>query len=127
MNFDSGTSDVQKMEKEKDVEGLIKALGYEKDWHVREYAVRAFGEISDNRTVEPLIRQLSDNDKDVRKKAARTLVLLYNGRGADQRTKQAILAVRATITKSHVDRSWVSSTDCTSGHNDTGIGESFPL
>jgi len=53
---------VQRMEKKRDVEGLIKALKYE-DSIVRLRAVRALGKIGDARAVGPLIQALEDKDK----------------------------------------------------------------
>jgi len=46
------------MKAKKDVEGLIKALNYERDHDVRMGAAEALGEIGDKRAVEPLIQAL---------------------------------------------------------------------
>lgn len=65
---------VDKLEKRKDVEGLIRALGYEKDWDskfIRSGAARALGVIRDARAVKPLIQALKDED--VREAAAGAL------------------------------------------------------
>jgi len=49
---------VRRMKVKKDVEGLIKALNYERDHDVRMGAAEALGEIGDKRAVEPLIQAL---------------------------------------------------------------------
>lgn len=54
------------------VKKLIKNLKDE-DWHVREKAAKALGEIKDERTVEPLITALKDEHFHVRRKAALVL------------------------------------------------------
>jgi|GEM_PF-429122 len=56
---------VEKLWTKGDVEGLIKALGYEKNPHVREHAASALGKIGDERAVEPLIKRLADGDRGV--------------------------------------------------------------
>jgi hypothetical protein len=43
MIFGSGTPDVQKMKENRDVEGLIKALGYEQGLSMRDDAAIAHG------------------------------------------------------------------------------------
>jgi len=68
-----GPPNVEKMKARRDVKGLIRALGYKKDWEVRAAAARALGGIKDPRAVEPLIAALKDEDSDVRKAAARAL------------------------------------------------------
>ena len=65
-----GPPNIEKMTAKRDVEGLIKALGHQKDVSVRKAAVIALGEIQDARVVEPLIAALKDSDKDVRGQAA---------------------------------------------------------
>jgi len=52
---------VEKMEKKRDVEGLIKALKH-KDWTIRTGAIEALSRIRDARTVEPLIQTLKDGN-----------------------------------------------------------------
>jgi len=51
---------IEKLKTKGNVKGLIKALGYEKDWRVREAAAKALGEIGDHRALEPLINALED-------------------------------------------------------------------
>jgi len=46
---------IKKMKAKKDVEGLIKALDYKKDYDVISDAILALGELRDKRAVEPLI------------------------------------------------------------------------
>lgn len=55
-----GPPDVAKMKAKKDIKGLVKALGYQRDFHVREDAAKALGGIGDSRAVEPLIIALAD-------------------------------------------------------------------
>lgn len=71
MTLGSGTPDVQKMEEMKEVEKLIKALGYEKVSDVRRAmaAVEALRKIGEP-AVEPLIRALNDSNYYVRFRAA---------------------------------------------------------
>jgi HEAT repeat protein len=52
---------VEKMEKNKDVEGLMKALKH-KDTNVRERAAEALGKLGDARAVEPLIQALKKDE-----------------------------------------------------------------
>ena len=54
-----GIFDVEKMQVEKDVEGLIRALKDE-DIYVRRSAAEALGKIGDKRAVGPLIEALKD-------------------------------------------------------------------
>jgi HEAT repeat protein len=68
-----GSPNVEKLKAKGNVEGLIKALGYQKDWRVREAAASALGEIGDARAVESLIAALKDSDADVRQAAAGAL------------------------------------------------------
>jgi HEAT repeat protein len=56
------TPDIEKMKAERDVEGLINALNYQKDPKVRWAAVVELGEIKDTRAVEPLIAAIKDNE-----------------------------------------------------------------
>lgn len=63
---------VKKMEKKKDVEGLIKALEH-KNKGVRRNAATALGRLGDADAVEPLIKVLNDKDFYVRGDAAKAL------------------------------------------------------
>jgi HEAT repeat protein len=89
-----GKPDIKKMEKEKDIKGLIRAMGYDNDEHIRKEAAFALGKITDSQspiytirnentkseeesdvlTVEELITSLKDNDWGIRMNAAKTLV-----------------------------------------------------
>lgn len=55
-----GPPDVTKLEAKKDLKGLIKALGYEKDWVTRKKAAKALGQIGDIQAAEALIAALED-------------------------------------------------------------------
>jgi HEAT repeat protein len=65
MVYGFGTQNVQKMSERLDIEGLIKALGYEKDCDVRRKAANALGKIGDSRAVGPLTKALDDTCVDV--------------------------------------------------------------
>lgn len=71
--------------------------------------------------IDPLIVTLRDHDKDRRKRAARSLIKIYQKATLDEQSKKRILSVRKTIIQSHND-----SESCF-GHTDTGIGINFPL
>jgi HEAT repeat protein len=83
MVFGFGTSDVQKMREKRDVKGLIKALGYEKDRDVREGAAEAIGKIGDPRAVEQLIKALNDSDWRVHRNSASALGRIADGRAVE--------------------------------------------
>ena len=78
-----GPPNVQKLAAKRDVEGLIKALGYEKDSDVRREAVEALGLIGDARAVEPLIARLGDEDSSVRYRAVEALGLIGDARAVE--------------------------------------------
>ena len=65
--------DVNGLRTNKNVKGLVKALGWRKDRHVRGPAVTALGQLGDPRAVNPLIRALNDSDSGVRGAAATAL------------------------------------------------------
>jgi HEAT repeat protein len=73
---------VEKMEKKRDEEGLIKALRYKDPW-VRRAAVKALGKIGDPRAIEPLITALKDENRDVREEAAWALGELGDPRAVE--------------------------------------------
>ena len=90
---------VKKMQKERDVEGLIKALEH-KNIHVRERAAEALGELKDARAVEPLILALNGEDEGRfqaafalgrigDKRAVEPLILALNDKNEDVREKAA--------------------------------------
>jgi HEAT repeat protein len=68
-----GAPNVQKLSAKRDVQGLIKALGYEKDEQIRHAAALALGQIGDPRALEPLIAASHDSDPDVRQAAVEAL------------------------------------------------------
>ena len=82
-----GPPDVAKLKAKGDVKGLIKALGYQKDWHVRQAAAEALGKIGDARAVEPLVAALKDQDSNARQGAAEAL-----GRIGDARAVEPLIA-----------------------------------
>ena len=55
-----GPPNVKELEAGRNVKGLIKALGYKKDWIVRHTAAEALGRIGDARAVKPLSVALKD-------------------------------------------------------------------
>ena len=57
--------DIKKMELNKDVKGLMKALSFENDESIRRDAAFALGKISDSSTVDPIINELNYEKKDV--------------------------------------------------------------
>ena len=93
-----GKPDIKKMEREKDIKGLIRAMGYDNDESIRKEAAFVLGKITDsqspiytiknentelkdtsnrslnNFTVEELINSLKDKDWNIRMNAAKTLV-----------------------------------------------------
>ncbi len=91
-----GPPDVEKLKAKGDVPGLIKALGYGKDWKVRWAAVGALGKIGDARAVEPLIVVLNDEDRNVRWGVAEALGQIGDPRAVD--------SLMATLNDSSVSR-----------------------
>lgn len=73
MLFGFGKPDVKDMEQKKDVDGLIKALEYEKDVQVRREAAYILGKIGNASAVVHLIKALEDPDSYVRRQAADSL------------------------------------------------------
>ena len=67
-----GPPNIEKLKEKRNVKGLIKALGYEKDESVRNAAVDALKEIGDP-AVDGLISSLADNNSYVRIGAAGAL------------------------------------------------------
>jgi HEAT repeat protein len=76
MLFGFGKPDVKDMEKKKDVDGLIKALGYEKDVQVRREAAYTLGKLGNSSGVDPLIKALEDPDSYVRRQVADALGII---------------------------------------------------
>ncbi len=78
-----GPPDVDKLKAKGDIKGLIKALGYQRDWQVRVSAARALGEIGDARAVEALIGALGEQHADMRKAAAEALGKIGDARAVE--------------------------------------------
>lgn len=72
-----GPPNVDTLEAEQDVAGLIKALAYPKDARVRLSAAEALGRTGDERAVEPLIAALKDDDHVVCTAAVQALARLH--------------------------------------------------
>jgi HEAT repeat protein len=75
-----GPPNIKKMTARRDVKGLVKALGYQRDLDVRCDAAYALGKIGDPCAIEPLIPVLQDKDKDVHFAAAWALGTLRDPR-----------------------------------------------
>jgi hypothetical protein len=99
--FGSGVPNIPTLQKNRDVDGLIKALMHNQTI-VREQAAQALGAIEGDRSIDPLIRSLSDPSTDVQLKAAQSLkqydsaeimtkiAMILNDRGA-YKVKQAMV------------------------------------
>lgn len=61
-----GSPNVSKLAAKGDLKGLIKALGYQRDWLVRRQAVEALKAIGDTRAIEALVGALGDSNSTVR-------------------------------------------------------------
>ena len=68
-----GPPNIEKMKSRRDVQGLIKALDYEKDGFVRSQAAYALRELGNARAVEPLIAALKDKESGVKMVAVAAL------------------------------------------------------
>jgi HEAT repeat protein len=90
-----GPPDVARLESQRNVKGLIKALRYRKDSGVRRTAALALGRIGDTRAVRPLIAALKDGDtaatalSEIGKPAVEALIAALN----DKRREVRYLAV----------------------------------
>jgi hypothetical protein len=71
-----GAPNVSKLAAKGDLKGLIKALGYQRDWRVRRQAVVALKSIGDTRAIEALGGALGDSNSTVRDEAAQALATL---------------------------------------------------
>jgi HEAT repeat protein len=65
---------VPKLKEDRDVPGLIKALGYMFKSEVREAAAEALGSLADPRAIKPLVEALKDDLESVAQAAAQALV-----------------------------------------------------
>ncbi len=75
---------VPRMLSKGNVKGLIRALSYRHNDHIRRAAAQALVKIGDARAVEPLIAALKDKDKDIRQLAAEGLNRLGWQPGMDE-------------------------------------------
>lgn len=83
-----GPPNVEKMKRKRNIKGLIKALGYEKEIRIRRDAAEALGEIGDPRALEPLIAALRDKDKSLTLVAAEAL-----GQIGDPRAIEPLISI----------------------------------
>jgi hypothetical protein len=75
-----GPHDDEKLKAKGNVNGLIKALGYDKDWKVRQDVAIALGQIGDTSALKPLIAVIKDKEEDVRKAAVEALSQIGDAR-----------------------------------------------
>jgi HEAT repeat protein len=68
-----GPPNIEHLQAKHDVQGLIKALNYQKDQSIRAAAAQALGELGDARAISPLILTLQDQYPQVRLSAADAL------------------------------------------------------
>lgn len=83
-----GPPNVRQLQDKKDVQGLIKALGYQKDAQVRARAAVALGQLGDTRALEPLLALFQDNNWFVLRDAACGL-----GKLKDRRAVAPLIAI----------------------------------
>ena len=82
----SSKPNIERMKANRDLEGLKKALAYQKDRNVRKEAVMALGNMGDTAATEGIAERLKDGDTEVRKAAAWAL-----GRLRDARAVQPLI------------------------------------
>ena len=93
---------VEKLEKKKDVEGLIKALKCKKTPKIRDRAAEALGKVGGEKGVEPLIQALKDEELFVRKTAVKAL-----GEVGDERAIEPLIqALKDTHRGAQEEISW---------------------
>jgi HEAT repeat protein len=68
-----GPPNIENMKAKRNIQGLIKALTYQKDAHTRELAATALGELRNALAVQPLIPVLKDGNENVRQSAVEAL------------------------------------------------------
>jgi HEAT repeat protein len=78
-----GPPNIEKMKARGDVEGLVKALDYQKDSGVRRAAALALGDTGDGRSIEPLITALKDRGGAVYEAAAEALGKIGGARAVE--------------------------------------------
>jgi HEAT repeat protein len=76
------------------VEPLIAVLKSSKNLTIKEHVIDALGRLGDPRAVEPLIAKLQDRSDDfyIRKKAARTLYVIYRQGRLDPEQREKVLS-----------------------------------
>ena len=72
-----GPPNIEKLKAKRDVKGLIKALGYQKDYFVRKAAAMALGEIMDPRAIKPLIAVFKERRSDIQREIAAALIDIF--------------------------------------------------
>jgi len=78
-----GPPNIEKLKAKRDIQGLIKALDYEKDSSVQEAASEALGEVGDERAVGPLMVALSNlGETDIEEAAFSALTAVVTRIGA---------------------------------------------
>lgn len=70
------TPNIEKMKARKNIQGLIKALGFKSDPHIRSTAAKVLGSIGGKEVIVPLQNALQDEDKWVRKNAVEALGII---------------------------------------------------
>jgi len=88
-----GPPNVQKLKEKHNIEGLLKALGYEKNRDVREAAAKALGEIGDAQAVEPLIATLKNAEMSYEGKDLVCSIAEALGKIGDARAVEPLIAV----------------------------------
>jgi len=84
----SGPPNVAKLKRNRDVDGLLRALRHEST-SARKDAADAFREVADARCIEPLVGALQDPEKPVRTSAVRTLCELVGSVGEESKPRVA--------------------------------------
>ena len=84
-----GPPNIAKLEARKDIDALVKALGYQKDWHIRSAAATALGQIGDIRAVEPLIAVLQQDEATIARESAAAAL----GQIGDARAVEPLIAM----------------------------------
>ena len=75
-----GPPNIEQLKAKRDIQGLIKALSYQKDGNVRCSACEALGDLQSAAAVEPLIAATADASPDVRRYAATALGTIGDAR-----------------------------------------------
>ena len=78
-----GPPNIENLKAKGDVQGLIKALGYQKDPNIRQAAAVALGQLGDHNAVEALISTLEDSESQVRLAIVEALGQLGNSHAVE--------------------------------------------